>query len=215
MKVTSLIYDLNNNRYNNDTVSVKGQNIDDDTCNRICNLLESNNKIKTLNMSINSLTDTHCKSISRLLRKNNSITKLDLSFNPMIGDEGFRLIVDSLIVNTSIKELNVQLCLLDDPCLLSKLLLHNKTLRKLNISFNYKYDTTGFDIGYIIDNKTITDIQMIIYQQKHNDLYLLCNRNRRLKPLLILMYTIMYCKDKLLCRLVLNKIIDWRYKIDI
>jgi Ser-tRNA(Ala) deacylase AlaX len=74
--------------------------------------------------------------------------------------------------------------------LLIKSLEYNKTIRK-----------------FIIEGNNISKRNKYIIRS-------LVNRNEELKPLLQLFYMIVHCKDKTLCRLVIHKILDWRYKID-
>ena len=87
----------------------------------------------------NGITGVGASYIAEALRTTRALRKLKLEDSP-IGDEGLQYIAEALTTNTTLTELILFSCGLRIPeesgPALTEMLQRNKTLRKLNLSFN-------------------------------------------------------------------------------
>jgi len=105
----------------------------------ICDALKVNNTLKVLNL-YNTEVDRDddyfnkmdCKAIGELLKINCSFVSLSLASN--IIKEGVQFICEGLIMNKTLKELNLANCEINNVKFISELLKKNETLTKLNLS---------------------------------------------------------------------------------
>ena len=108
----------------------------------LCRNLDPHSEISGhLHMIIwcNEITGVGASYIAEALRTTRTLRKLDLWRNP-IGDKGLQYIAEALTTNTSLTVLSLDNCRLriteESGPALTEMLQRNKTLRKLNLSFN-------------------------------------------------------------------------------
>ena len=87
----------------------------------------------------NGITGVGASYIAEALKTTRALRRLSLSDNP-IGDKGLQYITEALTTNTTLTELSLYLCGLrsteENGQALTEMLQRNKTLRKLDLSWN-------------------------------------------------------------------------------
>ena len=108
----------------------------------LCRSLNSHSKITghlCIYLHINHITEKGARCITEVLRTTRALRKLDLLSNP-IGSKGLQSIAEAMITNTSLVELKLSDCSLsvteENGPILTRMLQRNKTLRKLDLSWN-------------------------------------------------------------------------------
>ena len=135
----------------------------------LCRSLDPHSRITGhLHMQIdrNEITEKGASYIAEALRTTRALRKLSLRSNP-IGDEGLQYIAEALIINTSLIELDLTGCYLsiteENGPTLTEMLQRNKTLRKLNLSWNRAIsgNQTSFIIESLKKNTTLKTLDLI------------------------------------------------------
>ena len=116
----------------------------------------------------NDIHEDGAASIAKVLQSDFCvITSLTLSDNP-IGGQGLQLISEGLITNTSLVELNLSDCSLviseENGPVVTEMLIKNKTLRTLNMSYNKGIMLSQTSLSYIADglimNTSLVELNM-------------------------------------------------------
>ena len=118
-----------------------------------------------LHIGFNDITDVGASYIAEVLRSTRVLRKLYLWYNP-IGSKGLQSIAEALTTNTSLIELNLSSCSLtiteENGPTLTRMLQRNKTLRKLNLSWNSDLSDhqASFIINGLKENTTLKKLDL-------------------------------------------------------
>ena len=113
----------------------------------------------------NEITEEGASYIAEVLGTTRALRKLYLWGNP-IGDKELQYIAEALTTNTSLIKLNLSNCLLriteENGPTLTEMLQRNKTLRKLDLSWNKAIsdDQASFIIEGLKKNTTLTTLNL-------------------------------------------------------
>ena len=126
---------------------------------------KTNSSQTKLKLDFNGIHEDGAASIAKVLRSVSSvIISLSLMGNP-IGGKGLQFISQALITNTSLVELDLSNCSLviskENGPIVTKMLIKNKTLRKLDLSCNENISDTG--LSYIVKglkNSALKELKM-------------------------------------------------------
>jgi hypothetical protein len=119
------------------------------------------------------------------------------------------------------KYLILQECYIDNKVIpdICNLIINNSTTRYINMSDINISNKGGLQlIRSLYNNKTVLQFNLDdnnVSQTIIDVIHGICYRNNSLRPINRLLHIIIKCKEKILCRLVIYKILDWLYKIEL
>ena len=137
----------------------KGIMISQTSLSYIADGLIMNTSLVELNLSYCSLviSEENGPVVTEMLIKNKTLRTLNMSYNKgiMISQTSLSYIADGLIMNTSLVELNLSYCSLviseENGPVVTEMLIKNKTLRTLNMSYNKGIMISQTSLSYIAD----------------------------------------------------------------
>jgi hypothetical protein len=122
--------------------------------------LKLNSTIKILHLSKMITDDYLCCGLSKLIESASSLENLDISYNYLCKKQHFSTMCESLLKNTGLKIINLELSGIDDKELLtlSRYIQHNKSIERMILTKNRITEQALQDFLLLIKYTNIKDI---------------------------------------------------------
>jgi len=163
-KSTSSIAESLNSNKSISNFDITNNDLDKISFLRFIEILDpENSNIRTLNLSYNNFGSDGIKILGNFLAKNKSIILLNLEGNFIGPEEGSKIILEILLINKTIKELNISSCSIGTGlCLISEAFKDNKSIIE---NFNLGNNDIGDKeievfCGSLVSNTILVNLQL-------------------------------------------------------
>ncbi|XP_050460854.1 leucine-rich repeat-containing protein 74B-like [Cataglyphis hispanica] len=135
----------------NDQLNLQHYGLELSVIRAICEALEENPYVQTVNLKGNKLSSEVCKYLNNLLLKNTIITNLSLS-GCQIGANGASRLSDAISTNTTLKTLDLSSCHIGNEGFeyIASALSDNQSLESVNLSDNHLDETCSENLHNLL-----------------------------------------------------------------
>jgi Ran GTPase-activating protein (RanGAP) involved in mRNA processing and transport len=158
-------------------LNLKNNHLSNEGALHLSEIIENNKSITNLNISNNNIGSNGWNTLKKSLSENKNIEILSIEKNYVIVD-GSQNFTNIFFTNSTIRDLNLRECSITNEYGLKNLvhpLKANKTLKKLNLSFNTQLTNKDYLADVILNNKSITELNLsenlLFKQGKNEDTY--------------------------------------------